>query len=393
MQPSGLQVFRGAQEVIEVAIELITSAGTIKQPGEVLLTFQVAPEAFDNAPALRQELWSAIRTASEQGWKVTHLLRISEDPTKVLTLVGDIIDYMSAESNYIPYYFRQYGTLSAPYDILVVAGKGAMMLLATEQPDYVDTAVYSTDPLFTQALIGHFQQLFAPDKISPLMKMYTREMFTSYEVITNFELEPGGRFLIQPYLSALTRPKSLFSKDGKWEQALKARGLDSAKMIEFFRQRVKTFEDQLKEYQFRDICSRRALLDLRDNGAYERQGLFKEEPNERIDHLQAVIHLLEQPNYELAMLDESEEHFLPLATFVAKPHAVLLDTSSVVKGNPYAQIEIREPRVVQGFSAYFTYIWNQIKEENRDKDKIRKWLQDQITYLGEHQENQGLNRN
>lgn len=381
----GLQVFRGAQEVIEAAIELLTTAGSPQQDGEILLTFQGTTDVFDKVPTLRQEWWRGIQATAEQGWKVTHLIRISEDPAQLLAFVGDIIDYISARSEYTPYYFHQYGTLSPPYDILVVPEHGAMQLYATDQPDYVDTAVFSPDPLFAQTLSGHFQQLFAPDKISPLMKMYTSDMLSAYEVITNFELEPGERFLIQPALSALTRPKSFLSEDGRWAQVIKARDSDPTKLLELYRQRVKAFEKQVGEHLFRDICSKRAVERLRDEGEYDRQGLYLEDEQERIDHLENVINLLAHPNYELALLDETEEHLLPLATFVVKPHAVLLDTYPDVQGNPYAQIEIREPMIVQGFSGYFTYLWNQIKEENKNKDRIIAWLEEEITNIHRHQ--------
>jgi hypothetical protein len=390
---SGLQVFRGAQEVIEVAIELITTAGSPQQGGEILLTFQGVTEIFDKAPMLRQEWWRALRTATEQGWKVTHLRRISEDPVQILAFVEDIIDNISAGSDYNPYYFRQYGALRPPYDILVVPGQGAMQLFATEQPDYVDAAVYTPDPLFTQTLSGHFRQLLAPSKARPLMKMYTSERLSFYEVITNLELELGGRFCIQPSLSALTRPKSFLSEDGKWAQAIKARSSDPAKLLALYRQRAKAFEKQVGEYLFRDICSKRAVERLRDEGEYDRQGLYLEDVPERIDHLENVINLLALPNYELALVDESQEHLLPLATFAVKPHAVLLDTVPDVQGNPFAQIEITEPKVVQGFSDYFTYVWNEIKEENRNKDRIIAWLQEQVTYLRARQKDQGLTRN
>jgi hypothetical protein len=394
---SGVQVIRGAQEVIEATIELIASAGTPQQGDEILLSFQGEPEVLDKAPTLRQAWWQALRTATDQGWKVTHLLRVSEEPVQILNLAKEIIDNISLRSDYNPYYFHQYGALSPPYDILVVPGQGAMQFFATEQPDYIDSAIYTPDPQFnqiTQTLKGYFRQLVAPGKASPLMKMYAKNMVSSYEVIANFELAPGGRFCIQQSFSALTRPESFLREDGKWAQAIKALGADQSRLLALYRQRLKVFKKQLREYLFREICSKRALERLRDYGEYDKDAPNREDVPESIAHLENVIELLRHPdyNFELALVDKSEEHLLPSPAFISKPHAVLLATVPAVEGNPFAQIEMTEPKIVQGFNDYFTYVWNQIKEENKNKEQVIAWLKKQVASLRAQQKEQGLTR-
>jgi hypothetical protein len=381
-QAGGFQVFHGAQEVIERVIALIAAAGAPQQEGEILLTFQGAPDVFNKVPRLREDWWCALQTAAEQGWKVTHLIRISDDPDRIFSLAGDIAENIRAGSDYTAYYLRQYGVLSPPYDILVVPGQGAMHLFATEQPDYVDTAVYTTDPAFTQALSNHFRQLLTPSKVSPLIKMHPAGTWACYEVMRDIELEPGERFLVQHELSAITRPLSWHTEESEWAQAHKAFGIDPSDVVELFSQRAKAFEKQVDVYSFRDIGSKRAVERQRDYGESTMLGVFYKKKEERIARLKEVIRILkENPNYELALVEETEEHLLPKASWEVKPQAVILDALPHTEGNIWAQLEITEPKVVQGFRDYFTYLWNSIKEENRNRDKIIEWLEDQVAYI------------
>jgi hypothetical protein len=111
-------------------------------------------------------------------------------------------------------------------------------------------------------------------------------------------------------------------------------------------------------------------------------GVFYKKKEERIARLKEVIRILkENPNYELALVEETEEHLLPKASWEVKPQAVILDALPHTEGNIWAQLEITEPKVVQGFRDYFTYLWNSIKEENRNRDKIIEWLEDQVAYI------------
>jgi hypothetical protein len=381
-----LELLFGPEEVIRRAIELITAGSPSEVGDAILLSFQGATDPFDKAPKLRNKWWRALKTASERGWKIRHVIRLNENARRILTLVGDIIENISAGSDYTPYYFRQYGSLKPPYDILVVPGQGSMQLFATKQPDFVDTAFYTADPLLTQALSEYFGQLARPSCISPLMKMYpySAGSLAFEEVITRVELQPADRFLVQAHLSALTLPIEWLDAESKWAQAHKAVNFDQAKivrLVDLYKQRVKEFYKQVDHYLFRDICSKRAVENLRDYGEYARIGVFTEDLPDCIEHLNNVIKLLEYPNYELALVDESQEHFIPLAFWLVKANTVLLDAVTERKDNASGQVEITEKETVKGFYDYFMYLWTNIKEENRNKTEIIDWLQKQVAYL------------
>jgi hypothetical protein len=127
---------------------------------------------FDDVPDAQdlQERWQlALRNAVRRGWEIEQLWRLDRNVDRSLRLVGTMLDLVGS-GRYHLRYFERYGTLRPPYDLVVVPGVAAMMLLATGNPDHVDGTLVLTDPGQIETVRAHFAQLRALTR--PLLHGY-----------------------------------------------------------------------------------------------------------------------------------------------------------------------------------------------------------------------------
>ncbi|HEY7124690.1 MAG TPA: hypothetical protein VH540_12115 [Ktedonobacterales bacterium] len=359
------------------------------QSTTLFLTFQGAEDAFDDFPDLHERYIKALQGALQRGWQVCHLWRIDGDIRRSILLVEKILKLLGT-GRYRPWYLSSYGTLAPPYELLVIPKTAAMLCFATQNPRRVDAGLLTHDLEQVELQLTHFSQLRAMSQ--PLAHIYLPEdEARMWQAYAEAESEPGGRGVVKDGLSFVTEPPAWYSPDGLMAQVIDLPESDRLAAVESQHRRYAAFQANIATSPYRDICPRRAierLVRLGEAPSNDRlpQG-FTLDPQARRAQLERVVHLLRtHEQYELALIDEEEEQFIPIEMFweVVGQHTVLmLSWSTDMRGKDIiVELVINEPSIVQAFHDYFAELWERIAPDHKDKARVINWLEQQVALLG-----------
>lgn len=410
--------FHGLEDVLHAIIQLIRAAETVpieqitsneqatsNNRSSIRITFQGERGVFASAPDLREEWLDALRVALEYGWDIIHLVNPNEHVQRMITMVEGALKLLGTRGNYEPRYStHDMGAISSARDFIIVPGVGALELYASQQDEFVNLAVFSPPGEHMQDLIDYFDLLKRRSKL--LLKSYEpcsledEKAFEYDKALTQCYKSEGDRFLVIDGLSEVTAPLWIHEKRAtrvQPEDEKKARLLLGQR-----KQRIDAFREQVERgvYHFFDICTQRAVRCLVEEGIYAPDDWFAskgivEERDERKEHIKSILALLDNPNYELALLDDTELEICRTSWLIKGDHTLLLETwHPITRTNtiqedsqrdetPPGEIDliIQEPTLVQAFRSHFLSIWKNIPSQNKSKVAIRKWLEGQLKQI------------
>jgi hypothetical protein len=343
----------------------------------------------------------AVREALRRGWRVEHVWRLTRDARRTAFLVATTLDLLGA-GDYQPLYTSGAAAPSPPYD-LVIRPDAALLLLATRNARNVDGGILTRDPKQIQLLSGHYAQLRAQAK--PLLQSYRRDNPQFGAVVVESETRFPGRSLVKYGLSFYTEPEEWSHPASRWAQRMTYPEADVESFSLHRWARLAAFRDHVRTHLYRDICPKRAIERLAQEGRYSRYTerhagtmgkgksgkMGKQEPQEvasveeRRQHLHSAIALLEaHDNFQIALLDADEEKALgvQMGTYweVVGADRVLINARTLdAHAEPMdIEIAIDEPTTVAGCLAHFDQLWERIMPRNRDKDYVIWWLERQL---------------
>jgi hypothetical protein len=392
LTPRESGVIWGRPALVETMISLVENLPALSrfQSQTLLFTFQGAENVFDDFPELQDLFTKALYGALQRGWKICHLWRIDQDVRRSIFLVENMLKLLGT-GRYLPHYISQYGTLSAPYDLLIVPGTAAMLFFATQTPRRDDAALLSHDPEQIELLRTHFYQLYAMSQ--PLAKTYLPEDGSrNWQALADAESTPGGRLVVKDGLSFLTEPPEWYSQDWMLNEVLDLHGPALAEMLESQRRRFASFQANIATSSYRDICPRRAIERLVRDGEPPSKDRYppgyRLSPRARREQLERTIYLLRTcQRFEIALIDEEEEQFVPAEMFwevAGQKTVVMLSWSSDMKDKDIIiELVINEPTIVHTFHDYFKELWDRIAPEHKDKSQVIAWLEQQLVQLGQ----------
>ena len=387
-------VVRGRAETLRAAIDLLEHAAVRERRpmGASQLSMQ-GMGMFEGLPKARElELaWrSALRAALRRGWEIEQLWRLDKNIARSLQLVATMLDLVGM-GGYHPHYFSgRSGVLRPPYDVLVIPGDAALLLFATEQPDYLDRALLLREPEHVDFVSAHFAQLGALTK--PLLRGFVpqvHEMAYTRELVAA-EAGPGGRLLIKNGPGSVTYPLTWLREDSLWMRSAVASGSVSAADLPAYvaclRRRAEAFQTYVREYDYYDICPRRAIERLAEAGEYPQDMPRGERgwPLElRVEHLENIVAMLRSYNrYHLALLDSAEEADIPsepFLTIAGERRAYMATWSRDAAGRAIQMdLEIAEPTIVAALREQYGEWWERIPERHRDKGYVIGVLEQHI---------------
>lgn len=379
-------VIQGRRSVLQAAIAILKAAagGTPEQDREILLTFQGDQDYFLEYVELVAPWRRAVLAALHKGWDFRHLWQLSKDANRSLRLVQDMLEMLGLKGRYQPFYFARYGVVIPSYELLLVPNIGALLGFSTQQAHSVDAAFFYRDPKAFEVLDGHFAQLF--NQTVPLIKAYpVHDPVLLSDVCVEAEERPGDRLSVKDGLSEFTLPLPI---NGQYPQEA-TQGIIGIQIANHQR-RLAAFRKQVQEYRFRDICPKSAIERLVIHGQYahDDQCFFTERTvteNERQAHLRNVVEFLRQyDNYEVALVDDTEGKLITSGSWLVKgDHTILLETWSQRDEGDCVEIdlEITEPAIVGAFRGHFAEIWEGISPQNRAKEYVIWWLEQQIDQI------------
>ncbi len=383
-------VIWGRPAMLEAVISLLESLPALPrlQSSTIMMTFQGAEDAFEDFPEQQEQLNRALLLALQRGWQLRHIWRLDQDVRRSITLVENMLRLLGI-GRYQPHYIAQAGILAPAYDLLIVPPRAAMLFLATQNPRRDDAALLTHDPEQIELMRTHFDQLQTVSQ--PLAQTYLpNEMLRNWQAYAEAECRPGGRCAVKDGLTFITEPPAWYQPGGLMSQILEMREPDLSVALEYQRSRHTAFQANVSLYPYRYISSRRSIEQTTLSGVVPHNDRyppgFRLPPEARRAQLEQAIHLLKtHPRYELALIDEEEEQFVPTEMFweVIGQQTVLMLCWSTDTNGKAIQVEllIHEPTIVHAFHDYFAELWDRIAPAHKDKTQVITWLEQQLASL------------
>lgn len=382
-------VIWGRPAILEATISLLEQLPALPrlQTNTLMLSFQGAEDAFEDFPEFQARYEKAIQSVLQRGWQICHLWRLDQDARRSILLVENMLKLLGT-GRYLPHYVSQQGTLAPPYDLLIVPKTAAMLFFATQNPRRADAALLTHDLEQIELLRTHFYQLCALSQ--PLAQTYLpEEDAKSWQAYADAESLPGGRLVVKNGLTFITEPPAWYREGSYMVPSIDLAGSALAPALKSLHQRYKAFQANIGLHLYRDICPRRAIERLVNEGEpphKERVQGFRFSNQERRKQLEYAIHVLSTyEHYQLALIDEEEEQLIPTEMFweIAGEHTVLMLTWSTDTTGKDIIIDlvIHEPMIIHAFQDYFAELWEQIAPQHKEKRAVITWLEQQLALL------------
>jgi hypothetical protein len=416
----------GTQHLIERTISVLNDLPDLRMLSEkelpkeedctILLSSQGRSSALQ-APGvsddLESEWYGAIKNVLEKGWHVCHLIRVDEiegSSQRLIKVITDMLAFVGQKGNYLPHAFTQ--TFPVAYSPMIVPSWNgakhtpkAMLSLAGNNVDYVDSSIYIKHPAQVKILRAHAEQL----------KSITEPIFSVFEQPRQINLlealqgicdKSSDQIVILNRLTDIVKPLSWFTPTSRWAKHMKKNlKLSPEKLSELIvakKSRVENLRDHLKngtyacKYIFMNRCVQNfsrgsRMLDFTDAN-------FQPNSQERLEQLETMLELLELPNYEVAFLEEemflADEQFDPpgfqdyLTKLDIQPHLCSVNNKYLVlmevlppldlEDGENCWISINNKVIVDAFYEKLSIFWGAIPAQRKDKAYIRRWLNQEI---------------
>lgn len=392
---------RGGGAVLQTAIDIIESARPAPQGENPTILLSVQGEELFGGPQGLEQAWQhSLRAALRRGWKIEQLWRLDKDVSRSLRLVDSMLDLIGL-GGYHPRYFERYGLLQPPYDLVIVPGHAAMLVLAADGSACSDGALVLTEPSQVDLASAHYRHLRAHTKWLLQGFMPKTQELDYTRALVEAEAKAGGRLFVMDAPSALTLPLSWLREDSTFGRYAALSGMvhesDLRSYMQELRRRAAEFERLVKSYDYLDICPLRSIRQLAEMGRYHPDTALhgKHVPLKmRLEHLQRIVSMLSShERYSLALLDEREEEAMPTVPtriMAGENDAFVVTLSRDVSDRPTTvPVHISEPTIVAAFREHFADMWERIAPPHKQKSDVIQWLQRQVDLLQHHMQVEG----
>lgn len=309
---------RGKEEVFKyVSIILDTAYKSNSGRKEILMTFQGDKDIFDGYEKVHDYFIRMISKLAGSGWRVRHLWRLKSNDSRTVTLVRNIIEFFKLKKAYEPRYFIKYGTITPPFEFVIIGDLAAVLFISDETSEYISSAFFHTNKDEIETLRKHVE----------LMSLQTRPIL-NYDYDKNLD-------------DIINRNGDIFSFD----------------IEERFALHQTNNEEMLKKFDIKEII---VIQDVNDEST--------------LNCFKRMLHLLENcPNYQVAILDNA-----PLINNVPKFMFLKENAKLIIKvGDEECSIE--EPITISGFKDFFMNIWDEISPINKDREYCMKWIKEKLS--------------
>lgn len=393
---------RVLEHAVNGAIDFL--AGAAHQPGPrqepILMTFFGKEDVFDQVPRLRSRWLAALRAALDSGWAVIQLHDGKPGPAASTLLVENLISLLGASGIYDPAYADLAPITSPPCEYILVPQRGVCKLTIPQSNELASCDVLSDGPE-REKLFRTLEQLAARCR-----KLLTRTIPNAVgfsEELAGADDQKGNRCLIMDGLSEVHIPFEIYDVRSKTLEQMAETAGDFAKVNQLpqlytIRQRrEEAFETELQHFRVRDICTRRAILRLIQEGIFSPTDRLQESgvltKSQQAAVLEGLAARLEAKgsHYQLAVLeDKTVARLYPrmrrLFWMVKEGHIVLMEMLHDVgaRRNVEVDISITDVDLVKAFYNYFeNTLWRQIPTYEKDRSRIAKWLRQEARTLWE----------
>jgi len=334
---------------------------------------------------IRNELLKAL----SNGWCVKLLIRLSNNLNRTIRIINYIKPLIKT-GKVFPYYIKKYDIFTSGKESIVVPEYGAISGFSTTPHSGVNCAFYFKNTIAINILQDYFYSLIETS-VSPLVKYYTKSDMCEYGYcLLKFEDFFGNRYMYEYGFSSLTIPKKLFYNLLSRTMPSKA---DVKAEYDFYIKRIKSFQKNIKFFEYKDIYSLDSMDRLINNHQlfiYTSKGieLVSLEIVEIIELLQNIVNMLKTyEHYYIAFLHHRKDRFdikKDYCYVIKERQGVLFETFDESQMKTDMVLSMEEPMISYAFVEYFKEIWENIAPPDKDKKEIILWLESNIKILNEH---------
>jgi hypothetical protein len=336
-----------------------------------------------------------IGTLLSNGLRVDHYMRLDKRKHKEAELAFQLLGFLKLSDNYRPYAVTSRNDIGLVFDLVLIPGSIAVLLMATKKPGFPDTAWVYTNPEKIKSLASSVNLM--KGQTMPLASIFTPP--SEYEVLGQLrndweqalnkgEARNGDRFVMLDSFSTLTEPLSNVqsrlvreAKDAQADPTDTSEWVD--KIVSIRRDRITQFQSLVGKFEHRDICPLSFLYEYKSTGMTSKNDSIKEPATkeEFRTHLKHIIDMLQTyPNYELALVDDvfKNEHVHTWweVKGTDKIGTVFLEIHRVGGKDPgLAYIALHNSAITQAFRTYFNDLWDSIELPYREKNWVIKQLE------------------
>lgn len=387
-----VKILEGSEEVMNSMLSLLKSVPKKNDNNDdsILITINNSVHPMDCSEEFNTQWKRILLSVLNKGWTVILLVRLSKDKRRIIKIIQDM-QFALSSGRYCIYYYNKAET-SPLNEIIIVPCRGALYCFSSKLKNQVDSAFLFESIKSIKLLSAHFSQFFTTAR--PLLHVYPSQMTIEYQKkFAEIEENLGDRYTFKGDISVITMPIDLYEKylriSAKPEHEIALR-------LIYHRRRLEAFKTQIKYYKYKDIWFRESLEQLINEKNYPFDQYYILEnniPNSKdiAYHLENVIDMLEKyENYEIAIVSKKDyENLCKTIWMVKENNSVFIETFNPAiprksKSNTYESeinLHLSEKDVINAFQDYFMMIWNGIKYNDKDRNKIIKWLRDKINFL------------
>jgi transcriptional regulator with XRE-family HTH domain len=385
-------VVQGVREVLSMATSMVVTAAQAppQSNGEILIASRGGSDSFELAGDLYGQWQGALKQALNNGWNVVHLRELEVDPRQRVMLVEEVLSLLSLRGRYEPCYFPpEPSGRSSPEGLLIIPNLGALLFFATRDEHCMDAGFFFSDEARIQILRGYFGILRS--NALRLVKVYPSSSFDFHFAALQAAEQLGERMLLKDGLSLQTAPPSVMAERGR--RVMEARHGDEQlnlrlqHSLEYESRRFYDFEQTVKSSTVRHMITKESVGNLLESGIYsfdDPLGNYEEARltwDEAVACITRLIHTLKAyPNFELGLVDRPATPPLSCVVGIIGKHTAILEVRYQQDrwGEKDVNLNIFEPVVVNEFREHLIQVWENLPDENKEKERVIEWLNEQI---------------
>ncbi len=376
------EIYHGHKNILDKVFDMFKLATcncpTSKRP--IMMTFlsniDITPEYDDFA----EKLINILPKIIANGWRISIVLLLNNNGYRNKKIVQAIKNVLPSES-IDAYYIKKYGIINNPTERVIVPGIGAISCFCNVENTKIESAFFFKDEEVINVLEEQFFHLYSQS--IPLLDKYSGSSRLAFEQsMHEAEEHYGNHFLYKEGLSFLTIPQNLFEK---YVSRCNLPSEIKNKLIKYHKIKLNAFYNQKHKYAFYNICSKKSLEELIKSNTYKSSASYffyniKATNQELVEHLENVIHLIENNGTFKIALSTNSNNFKPKATswILKQSSGVFMDVCDFKNENNRIILSISESTITTAFEDSFMEAWHEIPPVYREDNCVIKWFKEKI---------------
>ncbi len=359
------------------------------RPGQVHLTSFSGDEDWRQLDAPNGPWISVQQDLERAGWAINHLIRLNDDVSRSLLLMGAMLGLLADPGEYRALFAPIGAAMPPTVDYFVIEGCCALIRFDIEDP-LQQAVMLIRDRAGVAAVAQQCELLRA--MMRPMIEAITRDDPAAFEGHrVRIGSEPGDSVMVRGTLSV--GAVDVVEDELAWLPSTHLESEASRRAEVQSRLLLAT----LKRNRVRHIYIKSQIEESVQMALRVGSGLILSEADDRFlprlvrHRLDQLIALLrEQRNFEMALLDDDEVALIQapgsdsVFYWLVQGGELLLESwprggSGVAN---HLHIAVHESSIAAAFMEHFKNVWQRVKPVNRDKEYVTWWLEQQAALLG-----------